>query len=285
MTLFFNQYAAGFSETFYHPSMDPTTLQVTIPNSLYKAAAAFRHVSVILKAVRFSRVEAPKASVLWLPSPRAQGTRYSDEEPGPDAVSTTAVYVLSTQTNQRRRIWCRGLADVDVTRDAFGNDIESASLIKMRNNYFLALNEAGFCIRYGDRPPAGGLTWKNVTKVYLKANPVSPSTRCTIQVVEAAAGFAVGDIVQFDGVPGTLPRFPRTNRIEAVNAGAGVTDYQIAYSLPGGVTVDTGKLRVTRAQSSNALITRWSFERFGEHKTGRPFGSLRGRSRGVSLSR
>lgn len=285
MTLFYNQYNAGFSETFFHPSTDPVTLQELVPNALYKAAAAFRHVSVILKAVRFSSVIPPKKSILWVPSPRAQGTRFSDTEPGPDAVSTTAVYVLSSTTGQRRRIWCRGLADLDVIRDPFGNDIESAELQKLRNTYFLALYKAGFAIRYGQRPPDAGLTWKKVYNVGKGSVDEFNPNRCYFSINENAVSIPPGTMVQFDGVPSTLPRWPRVNQIiSAANTGTN-TAYVIAYQLPGGTTVFPAKMRVTLAQSALATISQWSFERFGEHKTGRPFGSLRGRSKGVSLSR
>jgi uncharacterized protein Usg len=283
MTLFFNQYGAGFSETFFHPSDDPATLQSTIVQGYYQLAVNFRHTSVILKAARFSKTNTPKKSVLWIPTSTAQGTRYSTEEPGPDAVSTTAVYRLAAANGKRRNIWCRGLADIDVRRDAFGNDLESATLKQMRNDYFLATSGYGFCIGYDLKPPEGALVWTRVPLVVAGSFQAATRTKLRLPV---GVPFTAGQVVQFKGIDGTLPGFPRKAQVIEYYAGGLEDPYiLIAYGLPGGVSVAPAKLAVSAVSFDTALITRWTFSRFGEHKTGRAFGSLRGRVRTMSRAR
>lgn len=283
MTIFFNQYNAGFSETFYHLEEDPNALMALVPNSLYQAAAKFRHTSVILKAVRFSKIGGARQSVLHRPYPKAQGTRYTVAEPGPDPVSTTAVYMLASTTGAKRRIWCRGLADIDVGRDAFGNDIESTTLFGLRNLYFQELFDKLFQIQYLKRPPTDGLIWEKIQSV--GENVTSNPNRAYIRRAAPLPAWNRGDIISFNGISSDLPRFPRqTEIISRITVGA-IDYYEIAYQLPGGIAVFPRNLRGTAKTTGFSRISLWNFERFGEHKTGRPFGSLRGRSRGVSLTR
>lgn len=283
MTLFFNQYNAGFSETYYHSQDDPGLLAADTPNSLYQAATNFRHTSVLMKAVRFSRVGGARGSYLIRPSPKAQGQQTTPIDTGPDVVSTTAVYLLSTSSGIRRRVWVRGLADLDVKRDAFGNDLQSASLQNATQAYFGQLKSLGFQVRSVNRPPTAGLTWRNVVSVQhiLTTDP----NRATFFLQVEAPALNVGDQVSFNGISSSLPHFPRSTTILAKQVVDGITNYTIAYQLPGGVSVSPKALKLTSLTYSQATLYTAAFERFGEHKTGRPFGSLRGRSRAVSLSR
>jgi len=282
MTIFFNMFGGGFSETFYHPNDDPFNLAGVTPNSLYQLAAKFRYVGCIIKAVRFSRVGGQRRSILVRPYPKAQGTRFSALDPGPDPISTTAVYNLYSTGQAKRNIWCRGLADLDIKRDAFGNDEESATLQQMRNEYFQALFTAGFRIQFLQRPPDAGLVWRKIAQINHSVS-VDPNRASFIPSV-AAPALAVGDVLSVTGVPSNLPHFPRKFEIISITAVDGVNNYTFAYQLPGGVSVGPKNMRVTPYVVTYENISQWNFVRFGEHKTGRPFGSLRGRARAaVSL--
>jgi len=103
--------------------------------------------------------------------------------------------------------------------------------------------------------------------------------------VVAVSARKVGDELCFTDGTAELARFPRSAEVLSITSPAGVNNYEIAYQLPGGVTVAPKNLRFTTLTYSYEALTDWAFERLGEHKTGRPFGSLRGRSKGVSLSR
>jgi len=282
MTMFFNLFEAGFSETFYHTNNDPVALKNLIPNSFYQAAAAVRDRACRLKAVRFSQIGGNRLSILHRPYPPASGTRgFGGLTTQADVVSTTAVFQLSGFAAKTRRVWCRGLADGDVLRNPDGSDDLNAAVSKLFDAYFGKVASLQFQIRYILRPPDIGLTWRKVVAVQHLFD-VSPN-RASFFLSEQVPALLIGSRVSFDNIPSTLPHFPRSAEIINGIAQDGINNYIIAYSLPGGVTVGPPNLRLTAEQYGLSTITDWSFERFGEHKTGRPFGSLRGRSRAVRL--
>lgn len=279
MTLYFNQLASGFSETFYHPSNTPSTLAASLSNAFYQTAVKFRSTDTILKGVRFSSTLPPRASVLVRPYPIAQGTSGAAADPGPEVVSTTAVFLLQSISGGERRLYMRGLADSDVKRDIFGNDTPSAALVAGTNNYFGALYAAGFCVRVSQRPPNAGLLWSDVINVTSDLTDLAGSTSFQVSIQNQT--FNSGDVLQFNKVPETLPRWPRKAIVTRVDSNVGNPKYYVAYGIPGGVTLQFPKMLVTKTSYDYRTISLWYFERFSEHKTGRPFGSLRGRARAV----
>lgn len=283
MTIYYNLFNAGFSETYFHNSDDPQALSNAIPNSFYQKAARFRHSACSVKAARFSRVGGVRQSILKRPYPVAQGASSGLAQQTADVVSTTCVYALQSATGKIRRVWFRGLNDGDVTRDAAGNDVMFGILSGYVDAWISALITAGFCIQVVQRPPAGALTYKKV----LAVQPLNPdnATRSMFFTDPNVPPYIVGQKLSFVGIPGTLPRFPRSAEVLFVTVIDGINNYQIAYSLPGGVGINPASMKVTPLLFAYEAIFDWAFERYGEHKTGRPFGSLRGRSRAVSLAR
>lgn len=281
VVLFYNLASGGFSETFYNNSDFPQTLATNIPNSFYQKAAALRSTSCILRAARFSRIGGIKQSILIRPSPIAQGKRGTSAMPGPDPISTTAVYSLQSVDGLVRRIFLRGLGDIDVTRDIFGNDVPSPDLVNLTNIYFGALFEQGMSIQLTNKPPALGLTWKRVIRVYHEL--ADSGNRSWFFNIPNLPEFNVNDIIDFAGMGPGLPKFPRRARILQKKTVDGNANYQIAYGLPGGVSVEPQNGRCQILPKQYSPISLWYFERFSEHKTGRPFGSLRGRSRATAL--
>lgn len=279
LVLYFNQFASGFSETYYHPSTNPITLADSLSNAFYQAAAAPRSVDTILVAARFSDTLPPRASTLVRPYPVAQGTRSGTLDVGPDVVSTDAVWLLTSSLGATRRLFMRGLADQDVRRDIFGNDLPSATLRTLTYAWLQALFAAGFSIRTSQRPPNAGLVWSPVIRV--ARDPESSARSSYFISTSATQLFTRGQSVQFNGVPKSLPRFPRKAVITNAVRVDDVWWYFLQYGLPGGVFVDPPTMRVTPSSYAYSVISRWAFERFSEHKTGRPFGSLRGRARGA----
>jgi|KBSMisStandDraft_5_1062788.scaffolds.fasta_scaffold26541_7 hypothetical protein len=277
MVLYYNQLNAGFSETYYHASNDPVTLANNFTSAFYQKMVKFRSTDTILEAARFSATTPPRKSFLIRPYPKPQGTSGATGDVGPDVVSTTAVFALQATDGSTRRIFMRGLADQDVKRDTFGNDTPTANLISGTNAMFLELFKQGFSIRVSNRPPNAGLTWQNI--VLVGHTDATNSNSSYFVLDNQVIRFAKNDVVQFNGIPADLPRFPRKAVITGVVLDGGVEKYYVDYSLPGGVQVATGKMKVTMSTYSLATISLWQFERFSEHKTGRPFGSLRGRAR------
>lgn len=282
LTMFFNAQNAGFSETFYNDGTEPVQLRTSLDNAFFQAATKFRHISVVLKAVRISRVDQAGKSILFQPYPLCQGTRFTEAEPGADVVSTAAVYRLTGQNGQARRLWCRGLADFDIVRDEFGNDTESAALRTMRVDYFTQLKRLNFQIRYQAKPPEALLTYNKVANVNFAG--LSNPNRANIVLNPFNPLIVAGKRLVFSGVPSDLPNFPRTTQVLAVNTIIGVPNLEISYRLPGGLLVIPRKMQAWESVHLTTAINETAFERFGSHRTGRPFGSLRGRSRAAAPS-
>lgn len=280
ITIYYNQLQSGFSETYYHASNDPVTLANSIPNSLYQNAVKWRSVDTLVKAARFSLLGGNRQSYLVRPYPTAQGAAGAGTDVGPDVVSTDAVFALQSTGGATRRVFVRGLADQDVSRDVFGNDTPSAALIAGTNKFFKQIYDQGFSIRKADKPPNAGLVYRNVLSV--KASTVGdPSLYSEISYQGVDPAYVVGDVIQFKAVK-HLPHFPRTATIKYVTVIAGTNWYGIAYALPGGSTVFGGGMQSAKITYNTQVIALWTFERFSERKTGRPFGSLRGRARKAS---
>ena len=277
IVLYYNQANAGFSETYYHASNDPVQLANNLALAFYKKMVIFRSNDTFLEAARFSSTTPPRKSFLIRPSPKPQGTSGVTGDLGPDVVSTTAVFALQSNTGATRRIFLRGLADVDVRRDVFGNDTPAAGLISGTNAMFLELFKQNFCIRVGNRPPNAGLAWSNVTGVRSAIN--NPDQYSAFASTGAPDQFVKGDVVQFNGIPSSLPRWPRKAEIVGSETLDAFTRWMVSYGLAGAIPVFPAKMKVTFATYSLEVISLWQFERFSEHKTGRPFGSLRGRAR------
>jgi hypothetical protein len=279
IVFYYNLTGAGWSETFYHSTSDPQALAAGIPNSFYQSCAGFRSTSCFLKAIRFSSLTPPRKSFLVKPYPTAQGTAAGPTiNDGPDVASTDAVFLLQGDSVTSRRIFIRGLCDDDVKRDIFGNDLMSARLRNGTNTFLAEISARGFCIRKMQRPPDGALTYNNVNRVMAQGANIADFA--TIWFNDTTFPNA-GDVMQFVGVPANLPHFPRQARMISAFTDLAVRKCDIEYRLPGGVTVFPPKMKACATSPIFGTIQGWNFERFSEHKTGRPFGSLRGRARAV----
>jgi len=277
VTLYFNQSQSGFSETFYHASSDPQGVANSLGLLFYQRAVQFRAVNTYLVGARFSLMEPPRTSFLVRPSPQPHGINRLTDVPEPDVVSTTAVFLLGASLPAQRRLYMRGIADMDVNRDENGQDNPSPFLIAGSNAYFAMLNIAGFAIKKQVRPPDGGLVWDFVTKIEPATN--NPSMWSTFTLDSGIHSVFKGDTVTFNGITTLEPRLPsKALVINDVQVGAKWT-FTIAWPCPGGVNLFPEKLKAVVSAPSFGLISTWAFERFSEHKTGRPFGSLRGRAR------
>lgn len=282
VTFFFNQYQSGWSETYYVTSDDPKTFSDSLTQTFLKNSCAFRSNATFLKAVRTTRLGGARFSVLKRPYPQVQGTRGSTSS-GPDVASTDAVIALTASAGAIRRVYMRGFSDDDIFRDAFGNDTISDAISKGVELYVKGMKAYGFAIRYQQRPPNAGLVWQKIEQLeYNDGNKF----RTKFRLFPNEPTHNLGDILTFGGIPsGSLPRWPRQLVIQAITLNGDIRTYEVSYALPGGVSVFPDNMRVTKLQYAYDPIADWDFERYSEHKTGRPFGSLRGRARAVGVRR
>jgi hypothetical protein len=290
VTFFFEQVGSGWTETWYHNNSDPKLLVQTLLNAnLLSRVAVFRHSLTYLKAARATLLESQKMSYTQSYGTDYHGSSGGLAEPGPDVVSADAVLAVDAQQFGRKRMFIRGLADEDIRRNATGKDIPSGSLVAGLTNYLNVMAANAFCIRRVTNPPTGGIIWVNVTSVAAVAGvPTQVDVKTDQDVV---APIAVGARVRFSRVPqDTLPGFPPNAVVLEMNPG-GVSGVRISYGLRGGVAVFPPSMRLIHLAYEYQVIggvstgffslvaNKLNIERFSAHKTGRPFGLLRGRAR------
>jgi len=284
VTFFYNQGKQGFSETYYSASVsDPQSFLDGITPSIMHGFTDLRAVGCVLWAIRASYTEPPRRSALRLILGDYGGLLFGNADNlAPDVVSTDAVLRLSGLQGSPRRLYLRGLKDSDVVLSNIGNDQPTAQLVAGFKKLLKSITALNLAIKYTVLPPVGGAIWSAVTDVGISGIQAYYSYCELGNVVAWPAGFEVGSSVVFQGVPSrSLPRWPRVAQITGRTAVAPFR-FSIAYRIPGGIVNAPTKMRVTPYVTNYDPILAYQFERFSEQKTGKPFGALRGRSRGVS---
>lgn len=279
VVLFFQLGKQGFTETWYNIQDAAANAAAAVPNSFYRKAVAFRSAACSLVAARFTGGAGPKQSVLKRFQPyfqgQASGTGF---ENGPDVTSTTAVMRLTSTNYAMKRMYIRGLWDKDVLRDAFGNDIVGGNFTAGINAYFNAAYQCQMQLLRGERPPFGGLDAHPVQKFHWESAYGPGLTGVSFQE-GIVPTWGTGTPIVFSKIPTGLPHFPRKTRILFLTGVPPTAYYIVKYGLPGGQDVLGGLCQAFRNIPLWDPIDTWEFERFSEHKTGRPFGLLAGKAR------
>jgi len=283
INLFYNQAAAGWSETYYASTNDPYTLVNSLTDRQLQAFVWFRSSLTQFYAVRASVVGSPRVSYSrLLPSKFYGSNALSVGTDTPDVVSTDAVCKLTGVARQVRRVFIRGLPDDAIKRDAYGAFVPSSSLTKGLDSMLSQIAGLGWQIQYYQKPAGGGITKYGLLLI-------SPSTDhgnwTTLKLNNAAQPFVEGDNVVFQKVPTKyLPRFPRQAVVKATGVSGSFATISIAYPMLT-TSFAPANMQVFKRTLLYDPIAQLDFERFSEHKTGRPIGLLRGRSPAVQLSR
>lgn len=290
VTLFYQQASQGWTETWYYGDADPKVfINTLLTSDMLNAAVNFRSSLTYLTAGRATGIGGSKISYT-----RAYGASYRGKsivgvDINPDVVQSDAVVAVDALQVGRKRMFIRGLNDADIKRQGDGTDVPAGNLVAGMTNYLNAFANASMKIRILQQPPDGGLAWLPVISV----NPVAGvPTQTDIRTTGAAvAPLAAGGYVRISRVPtDTLPGFPTKAQIIQLNPGA-VDGVRISYTLRGGAAVFPPTMQITAIAYSYQTISRVAtgllslggtpliIERFSAHKTGRPFGLLRGRAR------
>lgn len=280
VNLIYNQFSQGFTETFYLPGpTDPRSFCLSLSATFTARAMAFRASGTQLYAVRASVVGGTRQSYTRLIQRYAPGADIDDppDYTNPDVVSTDAVYQLLGSAGHKRNISFRGLRDADVIRLSSGAFAPSAALTSQIQSYVNILSNTGLAIRFEVRPPTNPLVWYTVTSVTTAAAN-SPLTNLEISSVPFA--FTVPVPVTIQGIPrDDLPGLPRNAVCVGTGTAPNVITIQYRYRASQTTTFPL-KMRVTQTQYSyDTLDGTSNFVRFGERKTGRPFGGSVGRAR------
>jgi hypothetical protein len=284
LVLFFKQFSQGWTETWYHAINDPRELiESVLTESLLRIIAKLRASTTFLSAARATQIGGAKLSFSKSYAARFAGQGFFTTDSPPDVASVDAVLKVASVAGTAKRMFIRGLRALDVLRSLSGGDTPSASLVDGLANYQSAMQAAGMTLRILDKPPNGGQTWYNV----LSLSPVAgdtPHTDVTV-ITPILAPIVVGSQVRFSRTPfDQLPGFPSNPTVIGVNVAA-PPSIRIPYFLREQATVFPLSMRLTGVSYSYSPAVKIDtsgpiFERFSEHKTGRPIGQLRGRARG-----
>lgn len=284
VVLEFSQFNHGWTETWFVPLTDPGSFLNSIPGSTYSKALAFRAPSTYLYGVRASVVNAPKQSSLVLVQVSSPGTPSgADNYSKPDVVSTCLQVRLFSLTGKNRFITLRGLRDGDVLLDPFtGVGQPSATLTSQVLAYIRDWTNRSAAIQSTARPPTVGIVPTRVAQVI--PNTFN-SNNSDLIVLNDVIPFTDQPLpISILGIPkDDLPGFPSLTTVVAKSTVSGI-HYTIPYRYrgQGAITFPPRMTLMAYAPAYNAInFDQTQFYRFSERKTGRPFGSLRGRSRGA----
>jgi hypothetical protein len=267
----------GFSEVFYRTASDIAGAS-NLPIRLLAALTSTKAVPTILRKCRVSDTLNSRSTALI--SLNLSGTAYpvsALESPEPTGVAAV-VNLNSLTTGATRRLWLRGLADVDVGRNVVsGADQPSANLITNINNLISQLNINGFTVRslvpLGAPPQVnqpitvvGGVIGSGMATItFAGVNPVTPNQRLLITRMSPKL---------FPGLNGYW---------NAVTGGA--NQFTIRYNLDQAppAVVPTGQWRPVSYNYGLINPATSAFDHFGTRTTGAGFTPGRGRKRGIHL--
>jgi hypothetical protein len=276
VTLFFNQFTNGWTETYYTIGTDPYAYinQLNIP-ILANQALYFRAAGTYLYAIRASLIGGQRLnySQVFGQQYASPATLLGDA----DYPSIDVLVKISTPIAIKRYFWFRGLEEVDTTI-VDGVQTISAAIRQALFRYINFLtNNCSAMIQYYQRPPAGGLFWTPVAQITPAGGPTQP-----FSFVQVAAGFGFTasylQRIAFVGKPvDLLPGFPvRTYVANFVAGPPPVITVPYLYRGPGPIEYPTKMkvvVQVPQYQSFGTPV----IERITSHKTGRAFGVSRGR--------
>jgi hypothetical protein len=279
LVFFYNQGGSGFSETYYVSGSDPKAAVNALTYTTLVNMSYWRHPACSLWAVRASTTVLPRLSFTQTYAGYYRGAGIVGAfDLRPDVYSTDAVVRLSGVGSHNRRVYFRGLKDQDVNITNLNVPQPSAFLAAGIGHAAQAMKTQGFQIRYTLLPPDGGLLWHGVSLV--EPSALSPFVTNLIVGPAVSPLFTKGQQILIRGADSrALPRFPRTAMITGIDPIGG--KLQVNYAIPGGVNLIQPKLQLTHLTYSYDPIDNYILERFSEHKTGRFFGQLRGRSRSL----
>lgn len=286
IVMFYNQGSAGWTETFYHPATTPPQFFAGVSGNLFAKAIACRAPATVLFACRASSVDAPRSSITKFFGNSYVVPPQAGPDKQPDIVGTDALVALNTSLGNNRKLYLRGLNDFNTLRSASFFSEPTALLNNGIQLYVNAMIAAQLQIRFGVRPPSGGLTWYPVISV----RPWTSSTSQSLCVIQGLPVWAGNTQVLFEGVPkNDLPGFPRLANIVGPSTQDPLpadTDIYVNYRYRASTSiVYPSNMKVVLNTYQFSPIADWSFEAFTTHKVGRAFGVARGRARAAVKAR
>lgn len=284
VTMFFNQWNAGWTETLYHP--DGTTPPADLTND-YKWLCQYRanllSTGGIVTALRISvegkRNLANTFNLVQKVQREGWPTEFGNSA---DVVSTDALYSLSMIGGGSRIYTFRGLPDAGVERDSQGNPTLRAEFSTRAFRFFNRAYTMGLGMRQLVTPSINPA----IKYLPVRSIAISPTNfnNSLVQTSEALVFLdPLNKALVFKGgkYRNELPGFPRSVPVLAESNAGGVWSYEIPYRVRGGNTVVPPGMAVIGLSYVYKGIGDWTFRTFSSRKTGRPIGARRGRSQVV----
>lgn len=278
--IMYNQGNRGWSETYYMSTGSVTSVDFSLPplTTFLQASLSMRAAGVYIYGARVSFIGKPQAATLWLFQQKWVAQGGTSVNP-PDVPSTDALIYRYDANGAKYPLYLRGLADLDVVELPGAIPAPTPRLLKQLANFIQAMQGASLFVSVGGRAGAAGITPNNVTQV--EKDPANANwSQIKLQNVPAGV-ITVGSYVKFHGIDrDKVPGFPLTAVAQAVDA-VGQT-ISIPYVFRAAtLTYQPVKATVITQATTYLPVNTWTFKSFSERKTGRPFGSLRGRARSV----
>jgi hypothetical protein len=279
-TLFYNQDQQGWTEVFYNNGTNPFTALQAIPTNLWRAANKFRAVGTDLFAARASLIGGTRTSYSLSLTGKYPPLIPDPNLNTPQVTADVLLVKMRSDTGDVRPLYLRGLAYADVLRKSDGSANPSGRLLSSVADYFNALRSAGWCLQKGNRPVLPGPGWFYPINVA----PSVLSNVSNLSMVAVPVGVVAGTQLLFQGVDrNKLPGFPRIATVVGINLIAVPNTIAInwVYRAPNTPQFVKNSFRFCLYSNNYPAISSFETAQFTTHKTGRPFGEPRGRSRAV----
>jgi hypothetical protein len=281
---FFNMANAGWTETYYsNQSFASINLNsgayLTFLQNRFNCLAA----PAVIFGARVSSLQSPKQTYVyrWGSTYQAGLGNPAGGFANPDIKAADILLRMYGTTGYARFLWLRGIPDNYIQFDQFGSFTVPAAANKNIVSLMNSLSQTGYGIRHTQTASALGVTPLAVQSVGVSVLNANWSSLAFAGAYNPGVGGAT--IARFTGVPrDDLPGFPKqVTPISFTNAAP--FTMTIPYRLRAQGTVAPNKMAVIPygfvIDGFPPSQFDWEYWDFTEHKTGRPFGSARGRSR------
>ena len=279
MTMFFQEFQRGWTETFYFNALDPIDAAL-----LWKQQIATimlpRAVTCSIKFIRALDTTINRRSFL-LPV-TGKGVLSPNNNPAPVTIAALLKIVGIAPQYATRHIWIRGLPQAFITTDAVtGLPAASAYLTAAITQYeHLMLNPATQWL-IAAKPVVGGANVWNQVQI-VTADPLLPLSTTDIAPFPGGPLPTKGQLVYFKGVPKlSLPGLKGNFTVTDVVPN---TAFKISYRYKNAATAVFPQNMFWRSAAPVYVpVTRVDEEGYASRDTGRPFDEPRGAKRGVFL--
>lgn len=273
ISMYFTQFGRGWSENIYSTlGTSPSEILADIASNL-GVISNFRASSTAIVAARVRDVASTRnSSIRNFGAPTPINILLATP---PDVVTTSLPMVITTTGGPSRRLWVRGLIDLQTNRSQFNGLTVPGALAAPMASYFAYLRGglAGAVQRTTPATLSGLLSWQNVT--LMGVDPLNPNW--TLITLSAGSVLpALNQQMYFRGFPNGLFQYLKGNF--AVKSLTGTTGFSVAATWREPVS-SMAQANVQARQRAYTYLgfADYSLGELSSHRTGGPTIRPRGR--------